>query len=392
MRAGVDPTTATGLNTMTPAQQQREIQRQAREMAAAQKAAERERKAQEKAAARRRAGPAEVDRQRHPDRRQGRLVAARPGPHPRASSGRCSAAARAAEARSGRDAVRPGSTRLGGPAAHRRGSQAAAGAARPVGQRAGRAAARPAVVDGDADPDRSRASVWFKATGPGPRLRGPAARGLPRARRRRGSCCRWRVHPSRAVAAVRRCGADAARRPGRTATATTTWRRGSGSCPSTPACSGRSRARRRWPRCWPPACPTDDPSAWPASWRGSWPTTGSGSRVAGRRAGRGRTRPRSAAARRPADRGARRRRCRRPGSRPRSSTTTCTAGTSWSGRTATGSSTGATRSSRIPFATLTVTFNSIAHHTGRTLDDPAFARLRDAYLEAWTDVAPRDEL
>ena len=50
MRAGVDPTTATGMNTMTPAQQQREITRQAREMAAAQKAAERERKAQEKAA------------------------------------------------------------------------------------------------------------------------------------------------------------------------------------------------------------------------------------------------------------------------------------------------------------------------------------------------------
>ena len=49
MRAGVDPTTATGMNTMTPAQQKREIQRQAREIAAAQKAAERERKAQEKA-------------------------------------------------------------------------------------------------------------------------------------------------------------------------------------------------------------------------------------------------------------------------------------------------------------------------------------------------------
>jgi hypothetical protein len=49
MRAGVEPTTSTGMNTMTPAQQQREINRQAREMATAQKAAERERKAQEKA-------------------------------------------------------------------------------------------------------------------------------------------------------------------------------------------------------------------------------------------------------------------------------------------------------------------------------------------------------
>jgi DNA helicase HerA-like ATPase len=41
--AGVPPTTAGGLNTMTPAQQQREIARQAREMAAAQRAADRER-------------------------------------------------------------------------------------------------------------------------------------------------------------------------------------------------------------------------------------------------------------------------------------------------------------------------------------------------------------
>jgi uncharacterized protein len=46
MRAGVPPTMAGGLNTMTPAQQQREIQRQAREIAAAQKAAERERREQ----------------------------------------------------------------------------------------------------------------------------------------------------------------------------------------------------------------------------------------------------------------------------------------------------------------------------------------------------------
>src|SRR4051794_23435812 len=49
IRAGVDPTTATGMNTMTPAQQQREIARQAKELEAARRAAERERKAQEKA-------------------------------------------------------------------------------------------------------------------------------------------------------------------------------------------------------------------------------------------------------------------------------------------------------------------------------------------------------
>ena len=48
--AGVPPTTAGGLNTMTPAQQQREIQRQAREMAAAQRAAERARAAAQRQA------------------------------------------------------------------------------------------------------------------------------------------------------------------------------------------------------------------------------------------------------------------------------------------------------------------------------------------------------
>src|SRR4051794_26625870 len=50
MRAGVEPTTADGLETMTPAQQRREIEKRAREPEAARRAAERERKAQEKAA------------------------------------------------------------------------------------------------------------------------------------------------------------------------------------------------------------------------------------------------------------------------------------------------------------------------------------------------------
>ena len=48
--AGLPPTTAGGLNTMTPAQQQREIARQAREMAAAQRAADRERAAAQRQA------------------------------------------------------------------------------------------------------------------------------------------------------------------------------------------------------------------------------------------------------------------------------------------------------------------------------------------------------
>jgi DNA helicase HerA-like ATPase len=50
LRGGVPPTTAGGLNTMTPAQQQREVARQAREMARAQREAERDRKAQERQA------------------------------------------------------------------------------------------------------------------------------------------------------------------------------------------------------------------------------------------------------------------------------------------------------------------------------------------------------
>jgi hypothetical protein len=45
-----------------------------------------------------------------------------------------------------------------------------------------------------------------------------------------------------------------------------------------------------------------------------------------------------------------------------------------------------------PFATLNVTFNSIAHRTGRKLGDPVFDPLRDAYLEAWAGVAPRRSL
>jgi DNA helicase HerA-like ATPase len=45
-RASVEPTTDAGLNTMTPAQQKREIARQARELEAARRAAERQRKAE----------------------------------------------------------------------------------------------------------------------------------------------------------------------------------------------------------------------------------------------------------------------------------------------------------------------------------------------------------
>jgi hypothetical protein len=67
-RGEMAPTTNTGLNTMTPAQQQREIARQAREMAAAQRAAERERRAQAAAARR------EATEQRRAQREQQRMI------------------------------------------------------------------------------------------------------------------------------------------------------------------------------------------------------------------------------------------------------------------------------------------------------------------------------
>ncbi|MEP6639136.1 MAG: phosphotransferase [Chloroflexota bacterium] len=45
-----------------------------------------------------------------------------------------------------------------------------------------------------------------------------------------------------------------------------------------------------------------------------------------------------------------------------------------------------------PFGTLTTTFNSIAHKTGMSLEDPAFVRLRDVYLEAWSGVLAAADL
>jgi DNA double-strand break repair helicase HerA and related ATPase len=75
--AGVPPTTAGGLNTMTPAQQQREIARQAREMAAAQRAAEKAR-----AAAARQARADERERNRMVQtgvRTAGRVITSRAG-------------------------------------------------------------------------------------------------------------------------------------------------------------------------------------------------------------------------------------------------------------------------------------------------------------------------
>ena len=45
-----------------------------------------------------------------------------------------------------------------------------------------------------------------------------------------------------------------------------------------------------------------------------------------------------------------------------------------------------------PFASLTTALGSLTYHMGLDLDGPELARLRDAYTEAWTDVASRAEL
>ena len=77
MREGVDPTTADGLDGLTPAQQRREIERRARELEQARRAAERERKArerEEKAAARQRERTLETG-----IRTAGRVVTSRAG-------------------------------------------------------------------------------------------------------------------------------------------------------------------------------------------------------------------------------------------------------------------------------------------------------------------------
>ncbi len=45
-----------------------------------------------------------------------------------------------------------------------------------------------------------------------------------------------------------------------------------------------------------------------------------------------------------------------------------------------------------PFASMVTTLNSIAYRLGSDPDGPELMRLRDAYLEAWTDVLPRPAL
>ncbi len=102
---GLDPTTAGGLNGMTPAQQQRELARQQREIEAAEKRAAREEERQRRAAAEagrsRRKGASADDRYGDPDRRQGRQARGSGRTSSGASSGRCSGAAARGKRRMG---------------------------------------------------------------------------------------------------------------------------------------------------------------------------------------------------------------------------------------------------------------------------------------------------
>jgi hypothetical protein len=45
-----------------------------------------------------------------------------------------------------------------------------------------------------------------------------------------------------------------------------------------------------------------------------------------------------------------------------------------------------------PFLTLRVTLGFIAYRAGIPVTDPAIIRLRDAYLEPWSDLAPASAL
>jgi Ser/Thr protein kinase RdoA (MazF antagonist) len=45
-----------------------------------------------------------------------------------------------------------------------------------------------------------------------------------------------------------------------------------------------------------------------------------------------------------------------------------------------------------PFGSMVTTLNSVAYRLDTTADDPRIAPLRDAYLEAWTDLQPRAAL
>jgi len=83
-RQQMSPTTSSGMNTMTPAQQKREIARQARVLRDAQRAAERERKAQAAAERRARAEQARLERARQRSidnmvRTGGRVMTSRAG-------------------------------------------------------------------------------------------------------------------------------------------------------------------------------------------------------------------------------------------------------------------------------------------------------------------------
>ena len=199
------------------------------------------------------------------------------------------------------------------------------------------------------------------------RVPGPRARARwPSTPTAAGCCC---------PTAGRRCATSRARGP--------TWRCGSGCWSSTPSCSGR---RSRYvDELLAAGSRTAGPSGCPRCATPCWPTRPADDRTAGRAH---RAAARRAGGRRPGVRRDVRATSRRSASRPRCSTTTCTTTTS-SRPTAPGGP------MRVfdwgdavvghPFGTLLVTLRVVAHWTGLPNGAPELLRLRDAYLEPWTD-------
>ena len=271
MRAGVDPTTATGMNTMTPAQQQREI------------AAPGEGDGRRPEGGRARAQGAGEGRSGTPRgpssgrsttaiRTGGKVVTSRLGQDIVRGDLRDAVRGRQGQVSAGRAPVPTGARTWLDPewrAGALAWAEARAGGARADVDRAVGAAARPAVVDRDPDPDR-----WRHRLVQGERARagarGAVARGLPRAVASRTSCCRMARPPRAAVAAVRGRRADAPRDAAGRRRATTTSPRGSGSSREYAALQrsleGEATRRRD---AGARACPTGGRSASPASSSGS---------------------------------------------------------------------------------------------------------------------------
>ena len=221
--------------------------------------------------------------------------------------------------------------------------------------------------------------VWFKAAGPGTAFEVPLyellARTVPES-----VLTPIATDPARAWVLLPDGGPPLAERAAGPIWSRASWRR---SC-ATAGCSASSS--RTWRRCSRSASPTCGPRRCrSASPRRSRPLRSAPTRPAARRCGR------SPRWRRPCAAGASgwpRRRCRRA-----STTTTCTRGTcSTTGPAVCATTTGATAWSPIRSPPCSCRWASCSAVSARGSSDPGFLRARDAYLDVFSDLAPRAEL